>query len=501
MKLYGCEKICAVIAERTADAAFARMGTALKQTRLTELRLDYFAGRREALQFLRLLRAELARNTKVLCIATCRHKTAGGRFGGSLAEQLALLRLAVDCGCQWVDVEIETATLVHRGALRRWLAPAKWILSWHTFRPSSPGPFEHTAIRRALNRHGADVYKIGVQLSCLREAARLLAIPRKNRDTIVVPMGKVVAPARILALRKGSPLAYASTGDATAPGQFSLDEMRQLYRAAEISRKTRVYGVIGNPVAHSLSPVLHNAGFRARRVDAVLFPFLVNDLNDFCASVEPLGIAGFGVTLPHKERILRHLDGCDLLAEAIGAVNTVVVRADGRLFGYNTDYVGVLRALNLKMTLAGSRVLILGAGGVARATAFALSRAGASVEICARRPRRALLLARTVGGHALARNALRLEWFDAIINATPVGMIPDASASPLRANELNCRLVLDLVYRPLSTRLLQMAAKRGITCVSGEEIFLEQGMAQWEIWMGQRAPVAAMRKALRVAPQ
>lgn len=499
MTLFGGEKICAVIAERTAEAARARTQDALKQTRLIELRLDYFAGCRETLQFLKWLRRDPGRGTQALCIATCRRRKAGGRFGGSIAEQLALLRLAVGCGCQWVDVEIETAASLRRGALRRWLAPAKRIVSWHSFRRvPARGVHMRGPIRRALNRQGADARKIAVQVRGLREAVRLLGLARETPDTIVVPMGEIAAPARLLALREGSPLAYASIGNATAAGQFSLDETRGLYRADGITRKTRVYGVIGNPIAHSLSPQLHNAGFRARAVDAVLLPFLVKDLTEFCACIVPLGIVGFGVTLPHKERILRYLENCDPLAEAIGAVNTVVVRAN-KLMGYNTDYVGVLRALHRKMTPQGSRILILGAGGAARAAAFALSRAGATVAFCARRTRRAMLLARSVGGEALPRRALRRERFDAIINATPVGMSPHATASPLCTDELNCRLILDLVYRPSPTKLLQMAAQRGIVCVSGVEIFLEQGMAQWEIWMGKRAPAAAMRKAVRAA--
>jgi shikimate dehydrogenase len=146
--------------------------------------------------------------------------------------------------------------------------------------------------------------------------------------------------------------------------------------------------------------------------------------------------------------------------------------------------------------LAGSCVLILGAGGAARAVAFALARAGASVRVCARRPARAKALARAVGGEAIERRRLRSEYFDAIVNATPVGMHPNVEASPLRAEELNCRLVFDLIYRPRRTRLLQIAERRGIEIVSGVEMFVAQGMAQWEIWTGERAPVEAMRRAI-----
>ena len=224
----------------------------------------------------------------------------------------------------------------------------------------------------------------------------------------------------------------------------------------------------------------------------------MRDLRDFLASVEPLGIAGFSVTIPHKQTILRHLDDCDPLAAEVGAVNTVVVRGGGRLYGYNTDYVGVLRAIEKRVPLGSSRVLLLGAGGAARAAAFALAHAGAVVVICARRPARARALARAVGGSIIERKMLRREFFDAIVNCTPVGMHP-GEGSPLESGELNCRVVMDLIYRPRKTELLRRAERRGIEAISGADMFLAQGMAQWEIWTGERAPEAVMRRVLHAA--
>lgn len=187
---------------------------------------------------------------------------------------------------------------------------------------------------------------------------------------------------------------------------------------------------------------------------------------------------------------------CDALAADIGAVNTVVVGRDGSLAGSNTDYVGVLRSLEKKLNLAKSRVLLFGAGGSARAAAFALARAGASVAVCARRKSAAEELARAVGGEVIPRRALRTEFFDAILNTTPVGMHPHAEISPLRPGELHCRIVMDLIYRPERTKLLLQAAHRGIAIVSGVEMFLAQGIAQWELWTKQRAPQAVMRRSV-----
>jgi 3-dehydroquinate dehydratase/shikimate dehydrogenase len=399
-------------------------------------------------------------------------------------------------GCHWLDVEVETAAQRVFAETLKFPRPARLLVSHHDFRRT---PRNLGAILRRLERCGGNAVKVATQCNTIADSLRVLRLAKGRRNVVAVPMGEAGLPARVLALREGSALAYAALDQVTAPGQLSLDQMKCLYRADRLDRRTRVYGVIGDPVGHSLSPLMHNAGFEARQMNAVYLPFLVRDLRDFLAAIAPLGIAGFSVTLPHKERILRYLDDCDPLARAIGAVNTVVIRGGGELYGYNTDYVGVLRALERWVALRGSRVLLYGAGGAARAVAFALAQGGTVVCVCARRPGRARALARAVGGEVVKRERLRGEFFDAIVNATPVGMHPRASRSPLEAAELNCRVVMDLVYRPRKTKLLQLAERRGIETISGVEMFLAQGTAQWEIWTGERAPVAAMRRAVLAA--
>jgi shikimate dehydrogenase len=228
----------------------------------------------------------------------------------------------------------------------------------------------------------------------------------------------------------------------------------------------------------------------------VYLPFLVENLKDFLKAMPDFGVRGFSVTLPHKEKIFAHLDAVEPLAQKIGAVNTVTVCEDGSLFGSNTDYVGVSRALEKKIKLRGSRVAIYGAGGSARAAAFALAHAGAQVFVCSRRPEAARKLAKVAGGEAIPRAALRTLEFDALLNATPIGMFPQEKVSPLTAGELNCSLVMDLIYRPIRTKLLRLAASRKIACVSGVEMFLAQGFTQWEHWMGSRAPESIMRNAV-----
>jgi 3-dehydroquinate dehydratase / shikimate dehydrogenase len=488
--MIGKDKICAVVAAADATGMWKQLALALRVTRTAELRLDWLSDDHEMDKFLALLAKNRPRAT---LIATCRRRDAGGKFRGTIAQQLVHLATAVRSGCGWYDLEVESSSRCPPGLLDVLVGEGRRIASAHFF-GRSPRNLQRVAVD--LCRGKPDGIKIAAQCDSLARSMDVLRLARGRRNVVAVPMGDVALPARVLALREGSALGYAPVENATAPGQVPLDTMKKLYRVNKLRRKTRVYGVIGNPIGHSLSPVLQNAGFQACKMDAVFLPFLVRDLRDFLHSVEPLGIAGFSVTLPHKQAILRHLDDCDPMAAAIGAVNTVVVRGGGKLYGYNTDYVGVLRALERRIPLRGSRALVFGAGGAARAVAFALAESGASVCICARRAQAARALARAVGGEVVERRRLRREFFDAIVNATPVGMHPAEGRSPLEARELNCRLVFDLIYRPRVTRLMQLAARRGIETVSGVEMFVAQGTAQWEIWTGERAPVNAMRGAV-----
>jgi 3-dehydroquinate dehydratase/shikimate dehydrogenase len=483
------DKICAVAAAADARTMWRQLASALRLTRTVELRLDWLAGDREIDRFLRQLRSKKPRAT---LIATCRRRAAGGKYRGSIANQLLQLAEALRAGCAWYDLEIESVRECPPELLEVLIGEGRRLTSAHFFRRMPRGL---SRIVNELDHPASNAIKIAAQCDSLAEGLELLHIARRRRNVVAIPMGEIALPLRVLALREGSALSYGPVENATAPGQVSLEQMKELYRADRLNRRTRVYGIVGNPVGHSLSPLIQNAAFQARRMNAVYLPFLVRDLRDFLDAIDPLGIAGFSVTLPHKQAILRHLDGCDPLAAAIGAVNTVVVRSGGKLYGYNTDYVGVLRALEPRILLRGGRVLIVGAGGAARAVAFALAQAGASVCICARRAKRAQALARAVRGQVVTREHLRREFFDTIVNATPVGMHPSVGDSPLDARDLNCRLVFDTIYRPRKTRLLHLAAKRGIETVSGIEMFIAQGTAQWEIWTGERAPLEIMRNA------
>lgn len=257
-----------------------------------------------------------------------------------------------------------------------------------------------------------------------------------------------------------------------------------------------LFGVVGNPVGHSLSPVMHNAAFRDMGINAFFGAFAVSDLAGALAGMRALGLKGFSVTIPHKVAVMEYLDEIDAEARRIGAVNTVINR-DGRLCGSNTDAPGALNALKEKIDPAGRRVLVIGAGGAARALVCGLTAAGAEVVVCNRDAEKGRLLATEFGAAFLERDQLENFSGEILVNTTPVGMHPDIGQMPVPESLLKPGLVvMDIVYNPLRTRLLAAAAARGAETIDGLGMFVGQGALQLELWTGRPAPVAVMRRAV-----
>jgi shikimate dehydrogenase len=259
-----------------------------------------------------------------------------------------------------------------------------------------------------------------------------------------------------------------------------------------------LYGVIGNPVGHSLSPVMHNAAFQKAGVAAFFGAFAVaeDQLAAALAGMRALGIKGFSVTIPHKVAVIEQLDEVDEEARRIGAVNTVINRG-GRLCGSNTDAPGALRALREKIDPAGRRVLVLGAGGAARALVYGLTRAGAEVFIANRSPEKGRRLAAEFAAAAIAISELKDFSCEILVNTTPVGMFPAVDRMPVPESLLKPGMVvMDIVYNPLRTRLLAAAAARGAAIVDGLGMFVGQGALQFELWTGRPAPLEIMRRAV-----
>jgi 3-dehydroquinate dehydratase/shikimate dehydrogenase len=290
-----------------------------------------------------------------------------------------------------------------------------------------------------------------------------------------------------------------------------------------IGPATQVYGVIADPVGHSLSPRIHNAAFAETGLDAVYLPLWVEgDPAAFVQAMREFDFDGYSVTIPHKQAVMAALDEIEPLARRIGAVNTVQRRPDGSLFGTNTDWTAgaaSIEAVVGKGWLKGKRALIVGAGGVGRAMAFALRQRGAAVTLTDVDEARAEALARDVGAATLPIAALtrggcpprrvnsdlprsksedspRGPW-DVLLNCTPIGMHPKTDASPVPRQMLRPGMVVyDAVYNPLQTRLVCEAREAGCRTVAGIDHFVRQAVEQFELWTGRPAPVDTMRQVV-----
>jgi len=270
-----------------------------------------------------------------------------------------------------------------------------------------------------------------------------------------------------------------------------------------INGKTSLYGIIGNPVQHSLSPAMHNAAFAELSINGVYVPMRVQELTaGIVNSLKALGFTGLSVTVPHKEQVMNFLDEIDPVAAKIGSVNTLLFRAHPETGvvvsrGFNTDWLGSNLALAETMQLPGSRVLLLGAGGAARAVGFGLVEAGAEVVISNRSTDKGQALAKWLGCRFCSQEALAGMKADALVNTTTVGMEPDIDAIPLASELLgNFRVVMDIVYAPLQTALLKQAAAAGCQTIDGLSMLLYQGAVQFKIWTGRQPPQEIMREAL-----
>lgn len=268
----------------------------------------------------------------------------------------------------------------------------------------------------------------------------------------------------------------------------------------KIDGSTKIYGILGNPVHHSLSPVMHNAAFAACGLNSAYLPFLVEDLSSALLGLRGLNIRGVSVTIPHKEKVIPHLDHVDDIAARIGAVNTIRCEQHGdnlRLSGFNTDWQGAIRPLQEQGELAGANAVILGAGGSARAVGFGLLEAGATITLCSRTESHGRQLAEELGCPWQSLQDFSALKAEILVNTTSVGMAPQQEFSPVAQKGLNhYEVVMDIVYAPLKTRLLIEAEEQGCTTINGLEMLLNQGAAQFEIWTGQEAPIEVMRKAL-----
>jgi 3-dehydroquinate dehydratase/shikimate dehydrogenase len=495
-------KLCVAIQADSAAELMARAEAALKDAKFVELRLDALAKPAAALP---MVKEFLAEHRDVTAIATCRRKEHGGNFVGSLTTEFEILNKSAEAGCQIVDLEVESAEEAKPAQLEHFRtrlheAGTALLVSFHDFTRTKG--LEQAAAR--IEAFEPEFVKV---VSTARTLADNLAVLRLIEDrsltahVVGIAMGEEGLLSRVLGPRAGAAFTFASSGEGveTAPGQVTARMLRDLYRVEHLDQATRVFGVAGNPIAHSLSPLMHNTAFRRENVNGVMLPLRVRTLDDLLTVVRELPLAGVAVTMPLKQEVLPYLANMDPLTGRIGACNTLRTGADGKLYGFNTDVAGVVRPLEKRLKLKGARIAVLGAGGAARAAVFGLVSQGAEVFVVNRTHETAVTLAKEAKAKALKHEQLAKSHFDVLINSTPCGMHGSKQALPLAENELNAGLVFDMVYNPLETPLLKLAHGRGIAVVSGVEMFVQQGARQFEIWTGKPAPEAEMLRVVELA--
>jgi len=500
---------------------------------LVEFRIDHVAADPGGL-------AALIERSPLPSIVTCRSAEEGGGFEGEEAARLAALEQAVVGERRPAYIDLELASWQRLGEYReRVLAlvdhPGQFrpvdtglMLSVHDFEGRPAGL--HQALEAMAAASACRVIKVAWHARSLRDNLEALEIlSRQLKPTIALCMGEAGLMSRVLARKFGGLLTFASleAASATAPGQPTVQAIKQRYRWDAIGPDTRVYGVIGHPVAHSMSPAIHNAGFEAVGYDGVYLPMpIAPSYEAFKASVgamldmRDLDFRGASVTIPHKENLLRFVEASggsiEPLAARIGAANTLTVGEDGGLHAANTDYMGALGAVCDRLgirpaELAGRRVAVIGAGGAARAVVAGFAHHGARVVIYNRTKSRAEALAeasdaeaRAAGGQVVAARLEKLcdSCCEIFVNCTPIGMHPEVEATPLPEGVAPEKwgaetVVFDTIYNPAETRLLREAAARGCLTIPGAEMFVRQAAEQFEAWTGAEAPLEIFRRVLR----
>lgn len=465
---------------------------------MVELRLDYVASR---VNIRRLLAEKSEHDCKI--IITCRRQEDGGKWTDTEEARLLLLREAIAEGVDYVDIEEDVANQIPR------FGKTKRIISYHNFRKT---PENLGELREQMAQKDPDIIKIATMANDPHDNLRMLETMQESDVPMVgMCMGDIGTPSRILSAKFGAPFTYATFHHerTLAPGQLSFKQMNEIYRFKTIGPETDVFGVIADPIGHSLSPHVHNASFEAAGIDAVYCPFRVppDTLDQFIKDAPRLGIRGLSVTIPHKEAIARHLTKVDPAVKSIAAVNTVVFEGS-EVIGYNTDYNAAMYCLeNALGTVAADpspvknkRVLVLGAGGVARPIIYGLRSRGALVTVASRTKERSDKLAKSFDCKAIEWESRLRAQCDVVVNCTPIGMHPNVDESPLTKTFLKpSMLVFDTVYNPESTLLIKEARERNCHVATGVDMFEKQAELQFKLFTKQDAPAGLMREVLKRA--
>jgi len=506
------------IAAKNLDQAKQQIKTAKAAgAEMLELRTDYLENLSLDLVKNLIAEAKTADPQLLPIIVTCRDTKQGGAIDYPDQLRIDILTEALKAGAEFIDFEYENfLSAENQERIRRALSQAskgRLILSAHNFETKFPNIIK-------LHRHIQTLYPAVIpklvytanHINDCFEAFDLLR--RTSGERIVFCMGAAGLITRIIAKKLNSFVTFASIDEKneTAPGQMTIEQFKTIYRWDSINADTKLYGVIGSPVAHSAGPAAHNACFADIGENKLYLPLLVEggkeEFDCFLRHILTrswLGFRGFSITIPHKENALNFVKEnrgfVEPLAEKIGAVNTIIIGPDGKLFAYNTDYSAAMDAitstLGSKANLKNLPVAVIGAGGVAKAIVAGLSDAGAKITIYNRTVERGEKLAAEFNCDFGGLDDLQNLDAKLLINCTSIGMYPDTDQSPVPKEYVKKGMaVFDTVYNPAETLLLKEAKQAGAKTIDGLSMFINQAAAQFKLFTGKNADSKIMRKTI-----
>ncbi len=475
--------ICIPIAAKTSEEAISLIKEAEKKADMTELRID-------TIKKPEIRKIIIAAKKPV--IATNRKKDEGGFFTGTEEERIRLIEEAVNEGAKYADVELSSG----KEAINRLKGKCKLIVSHHNFKET---PKELNEILKRINETGCDIIKIATLANDITDNIRMFELARKanseGKKVIALCMGEKGEISRILYKKFGCFLTYSCLpGKETAPGQIPINLMKDVYRADKLNAQTKILGTIGNPARYSRSFYMFNPVYEKLGLNYVHLKLESDNLKEFLAEIKKLDPAGFSVTTPYKEEVIKYLDGIDETAKEIGAVNTIVVR-NGKLIGYNTDGTGAKNAIMEKTGLENKRIVVIGAGGAAKAVAYTLSKEKCRITILNRTAAKTKELAKKLGCEYGRLDDIEKTRYDILINCTTVGMSPKESKTPIDKKHLR-NTVMDIIYEPPVTRLLREAEEKGCQTIDGLSMLLQQGIEQFRLWTCREPPTGLMKESL-----
>lgn len=489
--------ICVVIGRTRHKMMQTEIQEAAKQgAELIELRLDFLA---KAPDFKRLLD-----NKPCAVVATLRRQQDGGRWSGTEDQRKMLLRQATVAGFDWIDIETDIANEIRR------FKSVKRIVSYHNMREV---PADLEKIHEQMCAQDPDVVKLAVAAQKPGDNLRVLDLVKNAKQpTVAFCMGDIGFASRILSKKYGAPFTYGAFNKerGIAPGMPSFDELKNVYRFDKLNAETEVFGVIGDPVAHSLSPLIHNRAMQRLGYNGVYLPFRVprGGLLAFLSEFAKLPVRGYSVTIPHKEPALVATQHPNELAKGIQAANTLIQGNDG-LYAYNTDAQAAMESLRAHLPrdangepakLSEWTVLILGAGGVARAIAFMLHREGCKLMIANRSADRAQRLAEEIGCRYVVWEGRHNVKAELLVNCTSVGMHPNVDDCPMHHSFFKPGvMVFDTIYTPETTMLIKEARGRGCHVLTGVDMFIRQAALQFSLFTNLEPPIDLMREEIKRA--